>query len=242
MVWRTLAPPGPSGPGAPETIAAPGNPPHPVPAAGSGRRRYAQGMRRIAAPGGSLLVAALAAAFVVGACATPIPQASFDPASACTTDGRFPGAFPELEALLPTTFEGKAPTSVDSGRNCTPTALGTLAQDGVDGVRFAGATWALGGTTGVTVAVFEGDGLDAATLRTFYENGARKARRTEKLVVSDTTVGGNPAKRLDVLGSDGTGQTVVTWPASEPGRVNVLLAADLGDAKVLEALDAFAAP
>ena len=43
----------------------------------------------------------------------------------------------------------------------------------------------------------------------FYETGARGARRTEKLVTSDTTVGGEPARRLDVLGSDGTGQTVV---------------------------------
>jgi hypothetical protein len=76
----------------------------------------------------------------------------------------------------------------------------------------------------------------------FYEDGARKARRTEKLEVKDTTVAGTAAKRLDVLGSDGTGQTVVTWPAAEPGRVNVLLAADLGDAKVAEALKLFAAP
>ena len=56
--------------------------------------------------------------------------------------------------------------------------------------------------------------------------------------MSDTTVGGTDAKRLDVLGSDGTGQTIVTWPADEPGRVNVLLAADVGDARVAEALEA----
>jgi hypothetical protein len=56
--------------------------------------------------------------------------------------------------------------------------------------------------------------------------------------VSETTVGGADAKRLDVLGSDGTGQTIVTWPADEPGRVNVLLAADVGDARVAEALEA----
>ena len=86
--------------------------------------------------------------------------------------------------------------------------------------------------------MFEGDGLDAANLLTFYEDGARTARRTEKLQVSDTTVGGAAAKRLDVLGSDGTGQTIVTWPADVPGRVNVLLAADLGDARVADALDA----
>ena len=184
------------------------------------------------------LVAGLALAVTVAACGRETPVASFDPASACETDGRFAGAYPELEALLPTAFEGKAPETVDSGRSCTDQALGTLAGAGVDGLRFAGATWALGGTSGVTVAVFEGDGLDAARLLTFYEDGARTARRTEKLQVSDTTVGATHAKRLDVLGSDGTGQTIVTWPGDEPGRVNVLLAADVGDARVAEALEA----
>jgi hypothetical protein len=184
------------------------------------------------------LVAGLALAVTVAACGRETPVASFDPASACETDGRFAGAYPELEALLPTAFEGKAPETVDSGRSCTDAALGTLAGAGVDGLRFAGATWALGGTSGVTLAVFEGDGLDAARLLTFYEDGARTARRTEKLKVSDTTVGATDAKRLDVLGSDGTGQTIVTWPGDAPGRVNVLLAADVGDARVAEALEA----
>jgi hypothetical protein len=186
----------------------------------------------------TVILAGLALALTVAACGGGTAVTSFDPASACDTDGRFPGAYPELEAHLPTAFEGKAPDTVDSGRSCTDAALGTLAGAGVDGVRFAGATWALGGTSGVTVAVFEGDGLDPAKLLTFYEDGARNARRTEKLQVSDTTVGGAEAKRLDVLGSDGTGQTVVTWPADEPGRVNVLLAADVGDARVAEALEA----
>jgi hypothetical protein len=189
----------------------------------------------------SALAAAVLVGLLVAGCGAATPVASFDPASACTTDGRFPGAYPDLEALLPASYEGTDPATVDSGRNCTVDALGILAESGVDGVRFAGATWPLGGTTGLTVAVFEGDGLDAANLLAFYEDGARKARRTEKLQVSDTTVGVTPAKRLDVLGSDGTGQTVVTWPAAEAGRVNVLLAADLGDARVAEALETFAA-
>ena len=187
----------------------------------------------------SLLLVLLAV--VVTACGREIPVASFDPASECTTDGRFAGAYPDLEALLPGTYEGAAPTNVDSGRNCTDGALGALAGLGVDGVRFAGATWDLGGTTALTMALFEGDGLDPARMLAFYEDGARKARRTDRLEVTDTTVGGNPAKRLDVLGTDGSGQTVVTWPAGEPGRVNVLLAGNLGDARVLEALEAFGA-
>jgi hypothetical protein len=176
----------------------------------------------------------------LGACGRAMPVASFDPASACTTDGRFPGAYPELEALLPARYAGEAPANVDSGRNCTDGALGTLASDGVEGVRFAGATWELGGSAGLTIAVFEGEGLDPSTMLRFYEDGARRARRTEKLEAGETTVAGRPARRLDVLGSDGAGQTIVVWPAEAPGRVNVLLAADVGDAKVLEALEAFA--
>lgn len=188
-----------------------------------------------------LLSLALSATVLVGACASATPVATFDPSTVCTTDGRFPGAYPDLEALLPTIYGDKAPDTVDSGRNCTPSSLGTLAGDGVDGVRFAGATWALGGTTGLTVAVFEGDGLDAQKLLTFYEDGASKARRTDKLQVSDMTVGQAAGRRLDVLGTDGTGQTVVTWPDEVPGRIHVLLAADLGDANVAAALQTFAA-
>jgi hypothetical protein len=185
------------------------------------------------------LAALVALSLLLAACGRDIPVASFDPASACTTDGRYPGAYPDLEALLPPAYEGAAPDSVDSGRNCTDAALGTLAGDGVAGVRFAGATWDLGGTTGLTFAVFEGDGLDPAKMLAFYEDGARKARRTDRAEVSDTTVGGAPAKRLDVLGTDGSGQTVVAWPAEEANRVHVLLAANLGDTRVLEALEAF---
>lgn len=195
--------------------------------------RYARAMRP-----SRLILAVPLLVFALASCGSATaPSASFDPASACTTDGRFAGAYPDLEALLPKAFEGDAPATVDSGRNCTPAALGTLAAAGIDGVRFAGATWPMGGTSGLTVAVFEGDGLDAATMLEFYEHGAEQANRTEKQVTSDTSVGGVQARRLDVLGSDGTGQTIVTWPGDVPGRVNVLLAADIGDAKVAEALE-----
>jgi hypothetical protein len=85
----------------------------------------------------------LALGVVLAACGAAIPVVSFDPASACTTDGRQPGAYPDLEALLPTSYQGKAPDNVDSGRNCTTAAMGALAGEGIDGVRFAGATLAL---------------------------------------------------------------------------------------------------
>jgi hypothetical protein len=202
-------------------------------------RSAARAFTRLVAPRVLVLAVVVTVALVAGACGTATPVASFDPSSACTSDGRMPGAYPELEALLPRSYEGAAPATVDSGRNCTNDALGTLADHGIAGVRFAGATWPLGGTTGLTVAVFQADGLDPATLLDFYARGAADANRTDKLQTSDTTVGGQPAKRLDVLRSDGTGSTIVTWPGGAPGRVMVLLASDLGDAKVVEALDTF---
>ena len=59
------------------------------------------------------------------------PIASFDPAAPCPAEGQQPGAYPDLEALLPATHEGKAPDSVDSGRLCTDANLGTLAAAGI---------------------------------------------------------------------------------------------------------------
>jgi hypothetical protein len=180
-------------------------------------------------------------ALAVAACAAgaDAPLASFDPAAPCTVDGQQPGAYPDLESVLPATWDGRAPDNLDSGRTCTREALGTLAGRGIEELRFAGATWKAGGSGGLTIAVFEADRLDEAMMVEFYEAGARAARRTDKYVVADATVGGKAARRLDVLGSDGTTQTVVAWPAEEPGRVNVLLAADLGDTRVAEILETF---
>jgi hypothetical protein len=187
---------------------------------------------RVARP---LLVAIVVLAIVAcGGSSTPV--VSFDPSSACTTDGQQPGAYPDLEALLPKQYAGRAPDHVDSGRNCTAPALGPLASAGVVGVRFAGATWDLGGTTALTVAVFDGEGVTPDNLFQFYVDGAEADSHTDKASTSTTTVGGKPAQRLDVLASNGTGQTIVTWPSGTAGRVDVLLASDLGDTKVAAAL------
>ena len=189
---------------------------------------------------------ALASAFLlataVAGCGSAIPVISFDPASPCTTDGRQPGAYPDLEASLPAAYDGRTPDNVDSGRSCTPGALGSLAERGVTELRFAGTTWGLGGTTGLTVAVFEATGLDATAMVDFYAASAQANRKTEKLQLSDTTAGALPARRLDVLQSDGAYQTIIAWPAGDEGRVIVLLAADLGDTKVAAAAEGFAAP
>jgi hypothetical protein len=174
---------------------------------------------------------------VAAACGPESVATSFDPSAPCPAEGQVAGAYPDLEALVPVEYQGRGPDTLDSGRICSAEALGTLADAGITEVRFAGATWRTGGTSGLTLAVFEGDGLDPAEMLDFYAIPAQSARRTEKLVQSDTTVGSVPAKRLDVLGSDGTGSTLVAWQVPGETVVRVLLAADIGDAAVSDLLE-----
>jgi hypothetical protein len=197
--------------------------PRPIPTRRRGRRLLSA----------VLVAASLALAACSGATAV---VATFDPLAPCPAEGQMPGAFPDLEALLPAEWEGKAPDNVDSGRSCTPGTLGALADLGVEEVRFAGATWRTGGTSGWTLAAFTGDGVNPETMRRFYQAGATEARRTEKAVPSTTTVGGESAERLDVLMSDGAAQTMVAWKGADDDVTWVLLAADLGDTRVADLL------
>ena len=70
------------------------------------------------------------------------------------------GAYPDLEALIPTSYEGRAPDTLDSGRNCTPKPRRACATAGIDEVRFAGGTWGFGGERAAALAVFRRPGPD----------------------------------------------------------------------------------
>ena len=168
---------------------------------------------------GTILVIVLLAG-LVAACAA----ARFEPSGPCGADGRAPGAYPGLEAALPTTFRGRAPDKVDSGRNCTPRALATLVAHGVSELRFAGATWDLGSSSGLTLAVFEAPGLEAGWVSEFYEVGARTAKKTESVEVKPVALaGGRSGTRIDALNGESY-QTVVVWP--DGGLVRVALVAN----------------
>lgn len=170
-----------------------------------------------------LLTMALAGLVVVAVTAGCAPGGpAFDPTGPCVADGQAPGAYPELEALVPAEFEGKPADRLDSGRNCTPDALGPLADSGVEEVRFAGGLWELGSESGATLAVFTGEGLTAEILGRFYHEGADEARKTEGVVGGTTTVAGRPGYRLD-LTNDGYLQTVVTWPSADGSVVQAAL-------------------
>ena len=84
------------------------------PGAARGECGYPLAMPSLGRIGLFVLAVALAAA----ACSSG-PPPSFDPTGDCTTDGRAPGSYPDLEALVPTKFMDVAPGTLDSGRNCT---------------------------------------------------------------------------------------------------------------------------
>jgi hypothetical protein len=185
-----------------------------------------------------LLLAFLVAASVVAGCGSAGPSASFDPAAGCPSEGRAVGAIPELEARIPTAYEGRGPNALDSGRHCSPASLGSFADAGFDEVEFAGGTWDLGGYRAAALVVFRAPDLAAEDVMAFYEASARVANRTQVTGESTPDVAGRAGYRLDTRTADRI-QTVVTWPAEDAGVVNVVITNDLPDPKIQAAIDAF---
>jgi hypothetical protein len=186
----------------------------------------------------SLLHGALAFMLVAGLAGCASSGATFSPSGPCLADGRQAGAYPDLERQIPQTFEGRPPDRLDSGRNCTDANLGLLEGHGIRELRFAGGLWQLAPATGVTLATFTANGLQADWLGDFYEAGARAAPKVSGLSVSHPTVRNASAVRLDYADA-GTPQTIVVWPAGE-GTVHVVLTAGVPDRIVQEAIAAFA--
>jgi hypothetical protein len=187
--------------------------------------------RRRAVP----ILAAFVIALLAGACSAN----AFDPTGPCTTDGAKPGAYPALEALVPSTFRGGPPTALDSGRTCTKAGLATLSGHAIEELRFAGGTWNTGTDSGVSLAVFtaaKGPRLDPAWLVEFYETGARAGKNVTSVETTDYSVGGDIAgRRIDVLNGESF-QTIVVWQHGE--TVAVALAGDfIRDIQTREAHD-----
>ncbi len=173
-----------------------------------------------------LLALVLAVLLAGGACGGS--GATFSPSGPCLADGRAPGAYPELEKLIPQAAEDAKPTSVDSGRSCSAPALGTFAAHDVHELRFAGATWDHGGGDAETVAVLSYAGAEQhpAWAEEFYEAGARAARNTDLIETDRATIAGRGVFRLRTLNGLSY-QTVVVWPDASIVRV-VLAAHQLG--------------
>lgn len=170
-----------------------------------------------------LAVAVAASIVVLLAACTAAPV--FDPSGPCDVDGRVGGAYPVLEAALPGAFDGEAPDSRDSGRSCTPAALGAFVSHDVAELRFAGSTWDRGGGHGATIAILglPDAALPAGWVEEFYEIGARTARKTEKIETSRPTLpGAGSVFRLDTL-NELSFQSVVVW--ADGAFVRVVLVA-----------------
>jgi hypothetical protein len=192
------------------------------------------------------VVVAFAAAVFVAGCSNA--GASFDPTSPCTADGRFPGAYPELEAAVPRALGGRGPDRLDSGRNCTEKSLATLQAHGVKELRFAGGLWEQGSSSGTTLAIFTSSSpLDADWLAEFYEAGARSGKNTEGIKTGSISVAGASGRRLDTL-NDESYQTVITWPRDGDVAAAIIASSvrevgsrDAHEARVRDALAAFGA-
>jgi hypothetical protein len=157
---------------------------------------------------GLALVLALAGCGTAGG--SPVPS------GACATDVKAAGTFPNLEGLLPQALEGVAPTTVDSGANCTPGALETYATHGVTEVRFAGATWDAGKGDGTVIAIMStptgAPTLQTAWVEEFYTAGAQDATHTENITTTRPSMpGAGIVFRLETLNNLSL-QTVVVWP------------------------------
>ncbi len=187
---------------------------------------------------------AIGAALLIAGCGSS--GGSFDPASSCSTDGRYPGAYPQLESLVPRSLGGRPAGRLDSGRSCTDAALATLKSHGVSELRFAGGLWEQGRNSGTTLVVFDSpQPLQATWLAEFYEAGARAGKQTDRIDTRQVTVAGTTAYRLDTLNDDSY-QSVVVWP--QAGHVVAALVAssvrevtsrEVHERAVTEALDAF---
>lgn len=168
-------------------------------------------------------LASLVAVALSGGCGAQ----PFNPTGPCTADGRTKGAYPALEAAVPTAFRGAPPNGLDSGRTCTPAGLGTLAARGVGEVRFAGGTWEVGSGSGVSLAVFidpNGPPLQPAWLAEFYETGARAGKKVESVETADYAVTARiSGRRIDVLNGESY-QTIVVWERN--GQIAVALVAN----------------
>jgi hypothetical protein len=166
------------------------------------------------------LLAAMLIVTLVAACG----PSTFDPATPCTQDGRFAGAYPALEQEVPREYAGRAADSVDSGRNCEADSLGTLATRGVEELRYAGAIWDKGSGAAVSFAILEAAQLETDWVAEFYEAGARAGRKVEEVTVGEIALGALNGRRIDALNGESF-QTVVVGPV-EADRVRVVIVAN----------------
>jgi hypothetical protein len=180
----------------------------------------------------------LALVLLVLAGCSAAPAASFDPTGPCSGDGSAPGAYPDLEAVVPRAYEERAPDRLDSGRNCSAENLGSLAAEGIDEIRFAGGTWEFGSDIAAVLAVFDADGLTVDTMADWWVSTAGDSSRTQILGNGDVEIAGRDVRRLDTKTGERL-QSVLVWKGRQPDQVYVVLTHNLPDPKIEAAVAAF---
>jgi hypothetical protein len=162
------------------------------------------------------LLAFLSLSLAVAGCAAATGSAT--PAgSGCSADSKASGTFATLEKLLPTQLEGRPPDLVDSGANCTSSALGRYATHAISELRFAGATWDGANGDGTVIALMSTQtpaqpALQVAWVEEFYTAGAQNASHTENITTTRPSMpGAGLVFRLETLNNLSL-QTVVVWP------------------------------
>jgi hypothetical protein len=188
-------------------------------------------------PRAAALVGLLGAGLLLAACSGV--DTSFDPSAPCDPAAReqMGGAFPELEARVPTLIDGQEATSRDSGRFCSAETLGSVYEAGVTEVRFGGAIWKVG-RGGIQLGAFEGDGLTAELMAEEYRRAAGKDRATEAVRPTTLEIDGRPAWRIDVVNGSSR-QAIVVWAAADGRAVQTVVAADVDESVLQEAIAAF---
>jgi hypothetical protein len=170
----------------------------------------------------SAIVAAAILAVTLAACGQA--AGTFSPVGPCLADGRAPGTYPDLEAEVPRSLDGRPATSIDSGRKCSDSALGSLTSHGVTDLRFAGATWSGGSDAGTSIAVLAlpTGTLPVAWAEEFYGFGAVTGNKTGNIATSRPSfdlVG--ETFRIDAL-NDLSFQSVVVWQDGPLVRVVIV--------------------
>jgi hypothetical protein len=174
-----------------------------------------------------ILPAAILVATLVTLAACGQAGGTFSPTGPCLADGRGPGTYPDLEAVVPRSLEGRTATSVDSGRKCSDSALGSLTTHGVTDLRFAGAVWSGGSDAGTSIAVLA---LPTGTLpvvwaEEFYGFGAVTGKKTDNIATSRPSFDGvGETFRIDAL-NDLSFQSVVVWQDGPLVRVVIVATA-----------------
>jgi hypothetical protein len=187
------------------------------------------------------VIAVLASSVLIAGCVNDATAVgSFDPAAPCNgADSQaMKAAYPDLEALLPTSLAGVAPTSLVSGRLCSANTLGTLYGHGIHETHFASAVWNQGGGSGIQMTIMTADGLTVANVLESYSYGAANAPKVHSLKTAKVTVNGLAGMRLDIENDD-YAQQVVVWPGDGAGRIRVVITSNIHEADLQIALATF---